>query len=115
VNNDKYYDNLLFCTFANASQFGNGFVISPKSNIKDGSFEIVCIKTPSFLGFVLLLIRSYLGTIDKSAYFSSIRVNQASIETPETNAHIDGEPVIFDNNSLALKCNSNSLSVLINK
>lgn len=115
VNNDQYLDNLLFCTFANASQFGNGFIISPKSNIKDGSFEIVCIKTPSFLGFVLLLIRSYLGSIDKSVYFSSIRVDQASIETPETYAHIDGEPVIFNSNSLALKCNSNSLSVLINK
>lgn len=115
VNNDKLYENLLFCTFANASQFGNGFIISPKSNIKDGSFEIICIKTPSFLGFIFLLIRSYLGTIDKSVYFSSIKVDEVSVETPETNAHIDGEPVIFDRNSLALRCNSNSLSVLINK
>jgi len=114
INNDEYLDNLLFCTFANASQFGNGFIISPKSNINDGSFEIVCIKNPSYLGFVFLLIRSYLGTIDKSAYFSSITVNQATIETPETKAHIDGEPVIFKNNSLALNCHSNSLSVLIN-
>lgn len=114
VNNDEYLDNLLFCTFANASQFGNGFIISPKSDIKDGSFEIICIKNPSFFGFIFLLIRSYLGTIDKSNYFSSIKVNQATIETRETNAHIDGEPVIFDNNSLSLNCQSKSLSVLIN-
>jgi diacylglycerol kinase (ATP) len=114
VNNEEYLDNLLFCTFANASQFGNGFIISPKSNIKDGSFEIVCIKNPSFFGFFLLLIRSYMGTIDRSAYFSSITVNNATIETPEKNAHIDGEPVIFNSNSLSLNCQSNSLSVLIN-
>lgn len=115
INNDKNYDNLLFCTFANASQFGNGFIISPNSDIKDGSFEIICIKTPNFLGFVFLLIRSYLGSIDKSAYFSSIKVNYASIETHETNAHIDGEPVIFESDSIALKCNSNSLNILTNK
>lgn len=114
INNNEYLDNLLFCTFANASQFGNGFIISPKSNIKDGSFEIVCIKNPSYLGFIFLLIRSYLGTIDKSSYFSSITVNEATIETPETKAHIDGEPVIFNSNSLALNCHTNSLNVLIN-
>jgi YegS/Rv2252/BmrU family lipid kinase len=114
VNNEEYVENLLFCTFANASQFGNGFIISPKSNMKDGVFEIVCIKNPSFLGFILLLIRSYLGRIDKSMYFSSIKVNQATIETSETNAHIDGEPVKFNSNSLTLNCQSSSLSVLIN-
>jgi YegS/Rv2252/BmrU family lipid kinase len=115
INNEEYLDNLLFCTFANGSQFGNGFVVSPKSNLRDGSFEIVCIKNPSFFGFLLLLIRSYLGTIDKSVYFSSVKVNKATIETQETNAHIDGEPVIFNNNSLTLNCQSKSLSVLINK
>ena len=114
INEGEYIENLLFCTFSNASQFGNGFIISPKSKINDGAFEIVCIKNPSFLGFIFLLFRSYFGTIDKSNYFSSIKVEKATIETDEKHAHIDGEPVVFNSNRLSLACKPNCLSVLIN-
>ncbi|MEX1192540.1 MAG: diacylglycerol kinase family protein [Brumimicrobium sp.] len=115
INNEEYLHNLLFCTFANGSQFGNGFVVSPQSNLKDGQFEIVCIKNPSFIGFINLLFRSYFGSIDRSSYFTSKVVKSAVVETKEKYAHIDGEPILLNKDVVSLNCNPKCLKILVTK
>lgn len=107
------FDGLLFCSFANASQFGNGFTISPESDTNDGQFEIVCIELPRLFGFLLLLIRSFFGTIHKSSKYHIFSVENASIATTETMAHIDGEPLLFKNQNIDLHCNPAQLKVII--
>lgn len=107
------FDSLLFCSFANASQFGNGFTISPESSTDDGHFEIVCIELPHMFGFLLLLIRSFFGTIHKSSKYHIFSVANASISTSETMAHIDGEPLLFKNQNIDLHCNPAQLKVII--
>ncbi|MDX1652445.1 MAG: diacylglycerol kinase family lipid kinase [Brumimicrobium sp.] len=115
INDGECQHDLLFCTFANASQFGNGFVISPHSRINDNKFEIICIRNPNYLGFLKLLWRSYFGSIHKSSSYFSMEVNSAKIETEEKYAHIDGEPVTFDKSILNLNTLPKSLQILVGK
>lgn len=113
INKNTTFDRLLFCSFANASQFGNGFLISPNSNATDGQFEIVCIELPRFFGFIILLFRSFFGTIHKSSLYHTMRVEHASVETSDALAHIDGEPLIIKGNYAELKCNPAQLKVIV--
>lgn len=113
INKQQTFDKLLFCSFANASQFGNGFTISPKSNLEDGQFEIICIELPRFFGFLMLLFRSFFGTIHKSSLYHSMKAEHASIETSNSLAHIDGEPLSVEGKHVELKCNPSQLKVLV--
>lgn len=113
INKQQTFDKLLFCSFANASQFGNGFTISPKSNTEDGQFEIICIELPRFFGFLVLLFRSFFGTIHKSSLYHSMKVQHASIETSNSLAHIDGEPLSVEGKHVELKCNPSQLKVIV--
>lgn len=113
INKSQTFDRLLFCSFANASQFGNGFTISPNSNTTDGKFEIVCIELPKLFGFLILLIRSFFGTIHKSSRYHILPVSEASIQTSDAMAHIDGEPLMFKEDQVDLKCNPAQLKVIV--
>ncbi|WP_107038233.1 diacylglycerol/lipid kinase family protein [Brumimicrobium mesophilum] len=113
LNGKTEYSNLLFCSIANTSQFGNGFYISPETDIKDGQFEIVFVKLPPIIGFVGLLFASVRGTVHKSKYVTLIKTSEAKIEVKQSVAHIDGEPIDFKDLSINLNCNPSSLSVVL--
>lgn len=113
LNNKKEYNNLLFCSIANTSQFGNGFYISPETDMKDGQFEIVIVELPPTLAFIGLLIASMRGTVHKSKYVTLIQTNEANIQVKNNAAHIDGEPIDLIDLSIDLKCNPASLSVVL--
>lgn len=113
LNDNKEYKNLLFCSIANTSQFGNGFFISPEADLKDGQFEIVFVELPKTIGFVGLLIASLRGTVHKSKYVKLVQASEAQIRVKNSIAHIDGEPIDFKDLSIDLKCNPASLSVVI--
>jgi YegS/Rv2252/BmrU family lipid kinase len=113
INKSEKFDSLLFCSFANASQFGNGFTISPNSNTTDGQFEIVCIELPRLFGFIVLLTRSFFGTIHKSSKYHVFKVKHASISASNTMAHIDGEPLNIDSAQVDLTCNPAQLKIII--
>ncbi|MBN4070912.1 YegS/Rv2252/BmrU family lipid kinase [Crocinitomix catalasitica] len=89
---------LIICTVANSSQFGNGFKISPRSNTSDGIFELVQIDQFKMLKAPWLVKRFFNGTIDKSKHFSSNAVSTNFDLEVESRAeipfHLDGEPLI---------------------
>lgn len=113
LNDKKEYSNLLFCSIANTSQFGNGFYISPETDIKDGQFEIVFVKLPPTIGFIGLLIASLRGTVHKSKYVTLIKTSEAQLKVKNRTAHIDGEPIDFKDEFIKLNCNPASLSVVV--
>ena len=113
LNDDQEYNNLLFCSIANTSQFGNGFYISPEADIKDGLFDIVLVELPPIFGFFGLLISSIRGTVHKSKYVKLVQTNKAKIIVKTSTAHIDGEPIDFQDLSINLRSNPSSLSVVI--
>jgi len=94
---EKVERKALFCSGANASQFGNGFTISPKSNLSDGKIELVFIEPVSKIKYLLLAARFFLKSIHQSKKFHVINfTDQIKISTKnntEIPFHADGEPI----------------------
>lgn len=87
---------LLMCTVANSCQYGNGFIISPKSKIDDGVFEIIQIDKFSLLSAPFVVQRFFSGKIDRSKYYHDA-VQQENLiirvkDQEEIHFHLDGEP-----------------------
>ena len=98
---------------ANTSQFGNGFYISPKSDVKDGQFEIIMVSMPKTLGFIRLLFSSLIGTVHRSKYVEYIQTDNAQIRVHQDASHIDGEPIELKDFLVQLNCHPKSLSVIV--
>ncbi|RFC55119.1 diacylglycerol/lipid kinase family protein [Brumimicrobium aurantiacum] len=112
LNEKEEFSDLLFCSVANTSQFGNGFYISPNSELEDGQFEVVIVKMPQTFAFIGLLIASLRGQIHHSKYVEFYKTSEMQIRIKNSMGHIDGEPVNFKNLNINLKCNPSSLTVV---
>ena len=92
INGQKRTEKLLLFTVANASEFGNGFCISPNSKMDDGVIELCLLK--SFRGWKApRIIRLFFQKKSyQSKYIEIIPFQKASISIPFPKAHYDGEP-----------------------
>ena len=83
---------VLLCTIANASEFGNGFCISPKSDITDGKIELCLLKPFRFWSAPKLVYQFFKRKTDRSRYAEIIPFEKARIILSRKIAHYDGEP-----------------------
>lgn len=85
----------LLCSVANSSQFGNGFTISPLSDLQDGKFELILLKPIGLSKFPFLARRFFNGTINKSKNFESYVFEKSIVinilNKRESFLHLDGE------------------------
>jgi len=92
----------LVCAVANSSQFGNGFTISPESDMQDGQMELIFVQKFPFMETAVVGPKFFTQTIDKSKHFESISfTNDIQIEVKSENEvyfHLDGEPFTNGNN-----------------
>ncbi len=90
----------LMCSVANSSQFGNGFTISPLSDLQDGKFELIFLKEFPWYRTPGLALRFFRGTVHRSPLFESFEItNTITIQLdPDMAAslHVDGEPAGSD-------------------
>ncbi len=84
---------VFLCTIANTSEFGNGFVVSPKSDATDGKFEVVILKPFSFWNIPAMLFRYFSGRTDRSGLTEVIKTDHATLVLPHSYGQIDGEPI----------------------
>jgi YegS/Rv2252/BmrU family lipid kinase len=84
---------VFLCTIANTSEFGNGFIVSPKSDATDGKFEVVILKPFSFWNIPAMLFRYFSGRTDYSGLTEVIKTDQATLILPHSYGQIDGEPI----------------------
>lgn len=84
---------VFFCTIANSSQFGNGFIVSPKSNVTDGKLELYLLKPFSVWNIPKLIYQFFMHKGDKSKFAEVISFKQAKIKLTNKIAHYDGEPI----------------------
>lgn len=84
---------VVLLTVANASQFGNGFTVSPKSDVTDGELELVVLKPFSIWSVPSLVYRFFTKKSDRSRYSEVIPFKKARIQSSRQIAHYDGEPV----------------------
>ena len=83
---------VVLCTVANASQFGNGFTVSPKSDVTDGELELCLLKPFSIWSAPSLIFRFFRKSGDKSRFTEIIPFKKAKIKLSKKIAHYDGEP-----------------------
>ncbi|MEZ4923774.1 MAG: diacylglycerol kinase family protein [Crocinitomicaceae bacterium] len=86
----------LVCAVGNSSQFGNGFTISPDSNMQDGVMELILIDKFPLIDTPAIGTRFFTQTIHNSKYFHRLQFKQeARISVKnysEGYYHLDGEP-----------------------
>ncbi|MBN1108100.1 MAG: NAD(+)/NADH kinase [Bacteroidales bacterium] len=105
-------EDLYALTIANTRQFGNNAYIAPGAKPNDGIVDIVLIRPFPKIKGLLLILRLFRGTINKSRYVRYIKTDKPfSIQTEERRFHIDGEPVVFEG-EVKVSLKRDALSVL---
>lgn len=103
---------VVLCTVANASQFGNGFTVSPKSDVTDGKLELCLLKPFSIWSAPSIAYRFFRKSGDKSRFAEIIPFKKAKIRLSKKIAHYDGEP--FDvKDELNISVVPKSLNILV--
>lgn len=101
-------------TFANSSQYGNDFNIAPHASVNDGYLDLILIDNIPIHLIPQFLYRIKRGTISCSNHYETHRFRELIIQHPFLKAHIDGEPVAFQNN-IKVTIQSHSLQVMVPK
>jgi diacylglycerol kinase (ATP) len=114
VNGQNRKENLLLCTVANASEFGNSFFISPDSDVSDGNIELCLLKPFPWFMIPVILYKFIKKKHHTSTRFEIIPFKKARVTLHKQLAHFDGEP--FDTRQeLNIEVIPLSLNVLVGK
>jgi len=105
---------VVMCTIANTSEFGNGFVVSPKSDATDGKIELFLLKPFSFWRTPALIYKFFTKKSHQSQFAEVISFEKAKINLSQQIAHYDGEPVDV-RSELNVQVVPKSLHILIGK
>lgn len=84
---------VVLLTVANSSQFGNGFTISPNSDVTDGELELVVLKPFTIWSAPSVIYRFFTKKSDNSRFSEIIPFKTARLQLTKNVAHYDGEPV----------------------
>lgn len=77
---------------ANASSYGTGAVINPRSKLNDGSFELIIFKPIPLTELVPLTLSSFMGNIENSPYVETHKVEKVEVFCKKAELlQIDGE------------------------
>ena len=96
--------------FANASQYGNDFRISPNAKLNDGLIDFVIVKKFAKWKIPLFLLQIISGKIHLSKYVEIIKTKEMRIKTTNTLVHLDGEPITLSK-TITLKNHRESLKI----
>ena len=105
---------VVLCTIANSSQFGNGFSISPNSDVTDGEIELCILKPFSIWSAPSIIWRFFRESSDKSRFTEIMPFKKAKLRLSRSMAHYDGEPFEVKE-ELAISVVPESLNILIGK
>jgi len=103
---------VVLCTVANSSEFGNGFVVSPNSDVTDGKIELYLLKPFKIWSAPGIAYRFFKRTSHKSKFAEVIPFQKARLQLSQRIAHYDGEPFEV-REELNIQVVPQSLSILI--
>ena len=102
-------------TFANATQYGNNALISPKSKINDGLIEMVILKPFPFGAAPIIGVRLFRGTLPNSRYIEMESGEDFLLRSKKDFLiHYDGEPLQLNTNEIHISIKKQSLNVIGN-
>ena len=105
---------VMLCTVANSSQFGNGFTVSPDSDVTDGELELCILKPFSIWAAPSIAYNFFRKKAQKAKFGEIIRFKNARIKLSKKIAHYDGEPIDVTD-ELRVSVVPKSLHVLVGK
>ncbi|MFY0654194.1 MAG: diacylglycerol kinase family lipid kinase [Cyclobacteriaceae bacterium] len=94
INGSTIKSDAFLLTAANSSQFGNNAYISPEAKIDDGLLDLVILKPANPISALGVSLRLFKGTLHKSKYCEIHRTKELTISHIDTEAQIDGEPIL---------------------
>ena len=106
--------DLLFCTVANGSQFGNGFSIAPNASVEDGELEVLKLKIFPWWQTPVLVLRFFNASIHKSKYATLMSIKNVNLKVESKLMHLDGEPMDTEE-EVNISILPKSLNVLVGK
>lgn len=83
---------VVLCTVANSSQFGNGFTVSPDSDVTDGKIELMVLKPFSIWSAPSIIYRFFMKKSNKSRFTEITSFKKGKLKLSRKIAHYDGEP-----------------------
>lgn len=95
IDGQKMVHKAFLISFANSPQFGNGAVIAPHANMRDGFLEVVILNPFPWYEAPNLAYKLFNGHFNRSRHVKEIKAKDVVIKQPNLKMHIDGEPVIF--------------------
>ena len=98
--------------FANTSQYGNNFHISPNAKTNDGLIDVVIVKAFPKWELPLFFLKLLQGRIKESRYIEIIRTKNMTINSKRNLIHLDGEPKQIKL-PIKLVANSKTLNILV--
>lgn len=105
---------LVLCTVANASEFGNGFCVSPDSDVSDGKFELILLKPFSIWRTPYIIYSFFKRRGHKTSFAEVVSFKKARITLNRQLAHYDGEPFEV-RKELNVEVKPKSLHILVGK
>lgn len=109
----EYAKMAFSITFANATQYGNNAMISPKSQIDDGLIDLVVLKPFPFGAAPIIGVRLFRGTLPNSRYIDMEVSEEYSLKSEKPLLiHFDGEPLQLDTNEIKISVKPKSLKVV---
>ncbi len=117
VDGIKYKKRAFLITIANASQYGNNAYIAPRAEIRDGVFDISILKPFPILKVVMLGLRLFNKSLEKSSSFETLRGKQITFKKPKKKYifHYDGEPLKFKKEKIKITMHTQCLQVVVPK
>lgn len=109
-----YNDKAVLVSFANATQYGNNVVISPKSEDDDGLLDLCILKSFNIYEIPYLLLALASKRLHKHRRIKIISCSEAQITTENAKLHLDGEPTDLKN-CIELKVLPKSINIISNK
>jgi diacylglycerol kinase (ATP) len=88
----KIKEKAFLITAANANQYGGNAKIAPEASIHDGLMDIVIMRKPNFFQSLVLAIRLFNGSINRSSLIKTYRASKVTIKRKKKDVvHFDGE------------------------
>lgn len=112
INGETTNHTAFVITVANTSQYGNNAYIAPRASVKDGVLDVCVLKPFGFFGGLLLGLRLFNKTMDRSRFCTYVKAQKISIKGHNLHFHVDGEP-IKNNDQIEISIDPLSLNILV--
>ncbi|MBN2214497.1 MAG: diacylglycerol kinase family lipid kinase [Bacteroidales bacterium] len=113
IDGNKYRQRAFLITIANSGQYGGNAYIAPEARIDDGLLDICIFRPFPRFASVILGLRLFNRTIDKSRYLDIFKGREIIIQRKKNiRMHLDGEPVKM-NKKVKVTVLAGSLRVIV--